>query len=80
MDNEFNHGKNAVDAFARDVAALAQGVAGKNPEDISFDAIMEYLELLKSEAERVKDGIYARDNSILYTNPDGVSFDKSHVK
>lgn len=75
-----DHGKRAVDALAKDCAAMAYALIGKRPEEISFDAVLEYLELLKSEAEKVRNGNYARDNSILYTSPEGISFDKAPTK
>ena len=74
--NDNNHGKKAVEALAKDVAALASGLTGRNPEDIEFAAVIEYLELLKSEATKVQNGVYAKDNSILYACPEGITFEK----
>ena len=78
--DDFDHGKRAVDALAKDAAAMAYALIGKTPEEINLDAVLEYLELLKSETERVKDGIYAKDNSILYTSGGKISFDKVPTK
>ena len=74
--NDNIHGKKAVEAFAKDVAALAGGITGKKPEDIEFAAVIEYLELLKNEAEKIQNGIYAKDNSILNACPEGITFEK----
>ena len=71
------HGQRAVEALAKDIAILANGITGKTPENIDFNAVLEYLELLKAEAERVSQGIYAKDNSIYYTSGGEISFDKT---
>ena len=71
-----NNGGRAVENLAKDIAILANGITGKTPEDIDFDSILGYLELLKLETERVKEGIYAKDNSIYYTSGGEISFDK----
>ena len=70
-----NHGQQAVEALAKDVAYLAAQITGKSPESINFEAMIEYLELLKNEAKRVQQGIYAKDNSILYTCGGEFSFE-----
>lgn len=72
-----DHGQIAVEALAKDIAILANGITGKTPENINFDAVLEYIELLKSETERVKKGIYAKDNSIYYTSGGEISFEKN---
>lgn len=72
-----NHGERAVAALAKDIAILANGITGKTPEEIDFDAVLQYIELLKSETERVQQGIYAKDNSIYYTSRGEISFDKN---
>lgn len=71
-----DHGQRAVEALAKDVAILASGITGKTPEKLDFNAVLEYIELLKNEAERVSQGIYAKDNSIYYTSGEEISFDK----
>lgn len=65
----------AMNLLRRDVLELANAIADKRPGDIDFAAMQEYLDLLKAEAKRVEDGIYARDNSITYTSGK-ISFDK----
>lgn len=75
--NHEEYGKRAVDALANDIAILASGIGGKSPENIDFDAVLEYIELLKAEVERVQQGIYAKDNSIYYTSGGEISFDKA---
>ena len=55
---------------------MVNGTTGKKPEDIDFDSILGYLELIKLETERVKEGIYAKDNSLYYTSGGEISFDK----
>lgn len=70
-------GKKAVYALAQDIAFLAQGIEGKTPESIDFEAVLAYLELLKGETTRVQQGVYAKDNSIHYTSGGEISFDKS---
>ena len=70
------NGERAVENLAKDIAILANGITGKTPEDIDFDSILGYLELLKLETERVKEGIYAKDNYIYYTSGGKISFDK----
>ena len=55
-----NNGQKAVEALAKDIAILANGISGRNPEELDFNAILEYVELLKNEAERVQEGIYAK--------------------
>ena len=72
-----NQGQIAIEALAKDIAILANGITGKTPENINFDAVLEYIELLKAETERVKDGIYAKDNSIYYTSGGEISFENS---
>lgn len=74
------HGKKAVEALANDILVLARGISGKSPESIDFDVVKEYIDLLKLEADRVQHGIYAKDNSILYTSGDEISFDKLSTK
>ena len=71
-----DHGQSAVEALAKDVAILASGITEKTPENLDFNAVLEYIELLKNEAERVSQGIYAKDNSIYYTSGGEISFDK----
>ena len=71
------NGEKAVEALAKDIAILANGITGKTPENIDFDSVLGYLELLKLETERVKEGIYAKDNSIYYTSGGEISFDKT---
>ncbi len=78
MDN--NYGKKAVEFLAKDIAFLANGITGKEPENIDFNAVEEYLDLLKLEVSRVQEGIYAKDNSIIYTNGDKISFDNKSSK
>ena len=56
------HGKKAVDALVNDILVLARGISGKSPETIDFDVVKEYIDLLKLEADRVQQGIYAKDN------------------
>ena len=75
-----DHGMKSVNAFAEDVVALANGVVGRSPENLDWNKVRNYLELLSNEAERIESGIYAKDNSILYTSPDGISFDKEESK
>ena len=75
-----NHGQRAVEALAKDVAYLAAQITGKSPENINFELMIEYLELLKNEAERVQQGIYAKDNSILYTCGGEFSFKNQQKK
>lgn len=70
-----NPGQQAVENLAKDVAYLAANITGKNPENINFEAMIEYLELLKNEAVRVQQGIYAKDNSILYSCGGEFSFE-----
>lgn len=72
-----DHGQKAVEALAKDIAILASGISGKTPENLDFDAILEYIELLKAETERVSQGIYAKDNSIYYTSGGEISFEKT---
>jgi len=72
-----NHGQRAVEALAKDIAILSAGITGKEPENINFDAVLEYLELLKEETKRVQQGIYAKDNSIYYTSGGEISFEKA---
>ena len=71
------NGERAVENLAKDIAILANGITGKTPEDIDFDSVLGYIELLKLETERVKAGIYAKDNSIYYTSGGEITFDKS---
>ena len=73
--SNINHGQKAVETLAKDVAYLAASITGKSPENINFEAMIEYLELLKNETERVQQGIYAKDNSILYANGGEFSFE-----
>lgn len=63
----------AKDLLIYDIDALSKGLQNKDLKDIDFDKVIEYLELLKNEVERVKSGIYAMDNSIHYVNGD-ISF------
>lgn len=49
----------------------------KAQENIDFTAVLEYIELIKAEAKRVSQGIYAKDNSIYYTSGVEISFDKT---
>ena len=72
-----SQGKKAVEFLSKDIALLANGIVGKEPENINFDAVQEYLDLLKTEVERVHQGIYAKDNSIYYTSGGEISFDNS---
>ncbi len=65
----------AKDLLIEDINVLSQGLKDKSLSEIDFDKVIEYLDLLKSEAERVKNGIYAKDNSIHYVNGD-ISFEK----
>lgn len=76
MLNYVEHGKRAVEALTKDVIIWVNGIPGKTPGTIDFDAVQEYLELLKSEFKRVEQGIYAKDNSIYYTSGGKISFDK----
>ena len=71
------NGSKAVEALAKDIAILANGITGKTPEEIDFESVLGYLELLKNETERVKEGIYAKDNSIYYTSGGEISFNKT---
>ena len=71
------NGQKSVEALAKDIAILANGITGKTPEDIDFDSVLGYLELLKNEVERIKEGIYAKDNSIYYTSSEEITFDKT---
>jgi len=71
------HGKRAVEALAKDIAILANGISGKTPDTIDFNAVNGYLDLIKSEVERVQQGIYAKDNSIYYSTGGEISFEKT---
>lgn len=67
----------AMNAFVKDIAFLAEKLSQKSPEEVNANAVYEYLDLLKAEAERLfEDKIYASDNSILYTSGD-INFDKT---
>lgn len=72
-----NNGQKAMEYLAKDIAILANGITGKTPEDVDFDSVLGYLELLKNEVERIKEGIYAKDNSIYYTSGEEITFDKT---
>ncbi len=69
-------GRSAVAALEKDITILLNGIAGKNPEDLDFAKVTEYLNLLVSESERIAAGIYAKDNRISYTEGNDISFDK----
>ena len=56
-----------LEFLRRDFSILTKGIEGKRLEDINLDAVMELLDMLKSEVQNVKDGIRARDNFISYT-------------
>jgi len=71
-----NNGEKAIERLAKDIAILANGITGKKAENIDFETVLEYLELLKLETERIKEGNYAKDNSIYYTSGGEISFDK----
>ena len=65
-----------MNSFARDITFLAENLSQKSPEEINAQAVYEYLDALKSEAQRIfEDKIYASDNAILYANSD-ISFNK----
>lgn len=67
----------AMNAFVKDIAFLAEKLSQKSPEEVNANAVYEYLDLLKAEAQRLfEDKIYASDNSILYTSGD-INFDKT---
>ena len=76
-DNNFNvvdYDEKAVEFLRNDFSILLKGTEGKKLDEINLDAVIELLEILKSEVERVKDGIRARDNFISYTiDPDNIS-------
>lgn len=76
-DNNFNavdYDEKAVEFLKSDFSILLKGIEGKKLDEINLDAVIELLEILKSEVERVKDGVRARDNFISYTiDPDNVS-------
>jgi len=76
-DNSFNavdYNKKAVEFLKSDFSILLKGIEGKKLDEINLDAVIELLEILKSEVERVKDGVRARDNFISYTmDPNNVS-------
>ena len=76
-DNNFNavdYDEKAVEFLKSDFSILLKGIEGKKLDEINLDTVIELLEILKSEVERVKDGVRARDNFISYTiDPDNVS-------
>ena len=82
IDNTQSNGEKAVEILVRDILHLADGIKGKNPEELDFETIKGYLELLGGEVERVEFGISAKDSSINYggkwtfTKEQGTSFGK----
>ena len=69
-----NHDERTVELLKRDFAILLKGIEGKSLDEINFDAVIEFLEALKDEVAKVRDGSRARDNFISYTmNPDDMS-------
>ena len=82
-DNNFNavdYDERAVEFLKNDFSILLKGIEGKKLDEINLDAVIELLEILKTEVERIKEGVRARDNFVSYTiDPDNVSsiFDKT---
>ena len=76
IGNNQDYGVKAVNALARDIMILANGITDKSPESIDFAVVKHYLDLVKEEVNRVESGIYAKDNSIYYTAGDDISFEK----
>lgn len=79
-NHDQNHGQKAVTYLVKDITILAEGINGKTPEEIDFNVVLEYLDLLKAEATRVAQGMYAKDNSIYYTSGGEISFEKVQEK
>lgn len=61
-----NNDERAVEFLKKDFAILLQGIEGKNLSEINLDAVIELLDILKNEVEKVRDGIVARDNFISH--------------
>ena len=82
-DNNFNavdYDEKAVEFLKSDFSILLKGIEGKKLDEINLDTVIELLEILKTEVERIKEGVRARDNFVSYTiDPDNVSsiFDKT---
>ncbi len=67
--------KIAITKFSKDVAVLSMELLKNEPEKIEFNGIVKYIDLLKKEAVKIRDGYYAKDDSVMPVKLEDISFD-----
>lgn len=63
----FSPDERALALFIQDCEMLPEGLRNQKIEDLNFDAIIDFLGHLMTEAQNMKNGIRARDNFMSYT-------------